>query len=253
MSEVRETTTIEEIDAPASEPLISLTQVLAAVGWLAYQGTRVAVKGAIAGSVLAYKGGRAIAAAVKEQRKQACMSEIARAVGSSRIAQEAVAKLSLMSGLEISQNEAPLFTARLQTLVANNDKRGIGTMARELVIARQTRIQSQLLPIVVESCRAIGFEPQPLDVRHGIIVAKGKGRQTITIEIARAKDGDVRLHFDSDGFEGGACAYAALDPLQDQLRARGVRFELTKRARKHQRPVFDRSRMNQPRHIRLSR
>ena len=61
MSEIRDTTTIDDVSVTPSEPLISLGDLLAGVGFLAYHGTRIAVKGTCIAARLAYKGGRALA------------------------------------------------------------------------------------------------------------------------------------------------------------------------------------------------
>lgn len=240
MSEIRKTTTIEEIETAPSEPLISLAEILTAVGWVAYHGTRIAVKGAVAGTVLAYKGGKALGGALKEsRRKSMSLSEVGRVVESSSDAKDALTKLAAHATLELPKKRAEALTSRLKTFVASNDKAGIASIARELIVARQSRIQAQLIPIVMESCRAIGFDPQVVDPASGIVVARGEGRQQVTIEVAKSKEGDVRLHTDSDGFTGGACAYVVLDPLEKELRSRGVRFELDERYAKDRRPVFD--------------
>jgi hypothetical protein len=254
MSEIRKTTTIEEIEAPPSEPLISLAEVLTAVGWVAYHGTRFAVKGAVAGTVLAYKGGKAIGEALKESRRRSIsLSEVGGLVQSSSDAKDAVTKLAAYAALELPKKHTEAFTSRLKTLVASNDKTGIASIARQLIVARQTRLQAQLIPIVMESCRAIGFDPQIVDPASGIVVARGEGRQRVTIEVAKSKEGDVRLHTDSDGFAGGACAYVVLDPLEKELRSRGVRFELEERQAKDRRPVFDGPRIPNVVHAHVAR
>ncbi len=240
MSEIRTTTTIEDIDVPPSEPLISLNEVITAVGWLAYQGTRLAVKGAIAGSVLAYKGGKALAAAASEpQKRSVSLSDVARIVDGSATARDAVIALAATPGIELTQRETRVISGRLQSLVAQNDKSGVVAVARELVLAKQDRLHAQLLPLVAESCRAIGFAPKAQGSRHGLIFAERAGtRQSLAVEVAKAKDGGVQIHLDADGFEGDACIQT-LDVLQAELCARGVHCELRDRHGKQRRPAFD--------------
>lgn len=244
MSEIRRTTTIEEIEAPHPEPLISLSSVLTAVGWIAYQGTKLAVKGAVAGTVLAYKGSKALTqAASGSRRKSTSLSEIERIVDSAENAEDAVRQLAGAPGLETVHKDVKTLTLRLKTLVAANDKAGVAVLGRELVRARQARIHAQLVPIVADACRAIGFDSRIVDANTGLVVAKGSGSQTVSVEVAKGKEGDVRIHFDSDGFRGNACAYVALDPLQKELEARGVRVDLSVRRRKNRRPAFDGNRL----------
>ena len=252
MSEIRSTTTIEEIDVPSREPLVSLTQVLSSIGWVTYQGTKLAVKGAIIGSVLACKGGVALANTVKEKQKRSIsLPEIGKIIASSKNAREAITALASTPGLELPLHEAKAISARLELLASKNDKKGVEAAARELVLGKQNRLYAQMLPLVAEACQAIGFMPQTIDSKRGIIVVRGDGRQSAVLEIAKSKDGGVRLHADSDGFgESGACVSAFHEPLARELRARGVHFEIAERRRKQSRPVFDRNRGCQSLHAR---
>ena len=237
MSQTRKTTTIEKIEVPPREPLISLEEVLTAAGWIAFQVTKLAVKTTIVGTKLAYRGGKALASAIQESRRPATFSEVTRIVATAGSAREAVTSLAASTALEVPQEKSRVIAAKIEALLARNDKAGVETVARELVADRQNRLQSQLLPLIAESCQAIGFVPSETTARHGIISANRKGtRQALNIEVAKAKDGGVQIHFDAEGFEGGACV-ETLDGLQEELRKRGVRYNLHEIRRKPNRPV----------------
>ena len=251
MSEIRKTTTIKEIDVPPREPLISLADVLTTVGWVAFQGTKLAVKGAVAGTVLAYRGGTALASAIQQSRRKATFSEVTRIASAAGSAREAVTSLAAMSALEVPQRESRALVSKLETLVARNDKTGVTAVAHDLITARQVRLQAQLIPLVTEACRAIGFAPTGL-TGQGIVAAIRQGtRQSLNINIEKAKDGGVQFHLDADGFEGGACV-ETLDALQTELRKRGVHCDLQERRRKQSRPVVDRGRIAHRIHTRCA-
>ena len=253
MSEIRETTTIDDIAVAPSEPLISLGDLLAGIGYLAYQGTKLAVKGAFVAGSLAYKGGRALASEIAKARaERLAVSEIAPLVNSSGDAREALRALSTADGFEIPRVESEKWKARIETLVAKNDKLGITALATELTRSRQERLKTSLLKLTAEACGEIGFSGQTLRAEHGALVAKSAdGRRTITVAVDKAKDGDVKLHFDADGFYGGACI-EALDALQAGLDAKGVRFRLESRIRKDGRPAFDGRRLPQTLQARIA-
>jgi len=235
MSETRDTTTIEEIEAPAREPLTAFADVISARGGSACL---------IAKS--AYKGSKAMVPAAQEYRhRQSLLPEIGRIVTSAATAQEAVMAIASMSRLEVPTRQAQALAPRLQLLIARNDKAGVEVVARELITGRQNRLQSQLLPIITQSCQAIGFSPAPISAANGFVVAHRDGsRQKLTIEVAKTKDGGVKIHFDAHGFEGNVCV-ETLDSLAAEMRARGVRCDLHERRRKHSRPVYDRNRLGQ--------
>ncbi|HKP05016.1 MAG TPA: hypothetical protein VJU77_16815 [Chthoniobacterales bacterium] len=244
MSEIRRTTTIDKIDVPPRVPLISFSEVITAIGWIAYQGTKFAVKGAITGSTLAYKGGKALAAAAKESRERSLsLHQITQLVDSAATAKHAVVALAAAPGIELPRQQAEAIAAKLKVLVAKNDKAGLTAVARDLVLGRQDRLRATLVPLVAESCEASGFVAKTLSTENGLIAANRKGtRQSIAIEVAKGKEGGIQLHFDAEGFEGGTCVQA-LDAIQHELRTRGVHCDLRERRRKHRRPVFDRSRV----------
>ncbi len=246
MSEIRETTTIDEVEVAPSAPLISLGELLAGIGFLAYHGTRLAVKGTCLAGSLAYKGGRALASEIASARAgRLAVSGIAPLVSSSDNAREALRALATTNGFEIPKAESERLKARIESLVSTNDKLGITSLATELIRSRQERLKTSLLTLTAEACGEIGFSGQALRVEHGVLVAKSAdGRRTITVAVDKTKEGDVKLHFDADGFHGGACI-EALDALQTRLAAKGVHFRLETRKRKDGRPAFDGRRIPQ--------
>lgn len=237
MSEIRQTATIEKIEVPPREPMISLADVLTSVGWVAFQGTKLVLKGAVAGTVLAYRGGTALANLVQESRRQGSFSEVTRVTSSAASARDALVSLAATYALEVPVAESRVLEARLERLVAQNDKAGIAAVGHDLVSARQNRLRAQITPLIAEACRAIGFSPTCMTSDQGIVSAGREGtRQSLNIEVSKEKDGGVRVHFDADGFEGGVCV-ETLDALQAELHKRGVRYELHERRRKPARPV----------------
>lgn len=252
MSEIRRSEPVETIAVPPSEPLISLSDILAGVGWLTYQTGKLAVKGAVTGSILAYKGTRALTNAIQESRALS-LSQVDEVVAKSQTASEALTNLATAPGFDLPEAQVEAWKARIEKLAVANDKPGVATMAREIVRTHQDRLQATLLTITSKSFQEIGFTPKPFRVEHGAMVGKGRdGRQTITVAADKAKDGSVQLHFDAEGFHGGACIQA-LDALQEKMEANGVRFRISARKRKEERPVFDGRRQSQIVHARKSR
>jgi hypothetical protein len=239
MSEIRDTTTIDDVNVAPSEPLISLGDLLAGVGFLAYHGTRLAVKGTCLAAGLACKGGRALANEIATARaNRLLVSQIAPLVNSSDNAREALNALAKADGFEFPTVESEKWKLRIESLVATNDKVGITALATELTRSRQERLKTSLLTLAAEACGEIGFSGQALRAEHGMLVAKSAdGRRQITVAVDKTKEGDVKLHFDADGFHGGACI-EALDALQARLTAKGVRFRLEARKRKDGRPAI---------------
>jgi hypothetical protein len=252
MSEIRRTTTIEEIEVPPREPLISLSQVRAAGGWMAFQTLKLAATTAVVGTKIAVQGGIAVTNAIKEHRRHASFSGIDEITKNSASAREAVTSLAAFSTLEVPSKEVSALNARLQALVATNDRAGIAVAAKQLLAARQGRLQAQLVPLVAASLKAIGFTPAGVVAAGGLVAAHREGtRQSLSIDVAKAKDGGLQLHLDADGFEGGACI-VALDALQTELRSRGVHCDLQERRRKQSRPLVDRGRIGHRIHVRSS-
>jgi hypothetical protein len=252
MSEVRQTTTVEKVDAPASKPLISLADLLAGVGWLAFQGTKLAAKGAVAAGILTCKGARAVSKSVRETRQaRLSLSETATLISQAQDVRHAMMNLAAHAGLELAAVEAEQWKARVEKLVAANDRAGTLTLVKELITARQNRLQTTVLTLAVDTCREIGFTAVTLRAGNGLLIAKSEdGKRTLAIEAERSKEGGIRLHFDADGFHGGTCAQA-LDALERGLHARGVRFAVRDRRRKERRPAYDGRKLAQVIHARL--
>lgn len=242
MSEIRKTTTIERVEAPPSQPMITLADLLAGFGWLAVNGTILAWKG----SVLAYKGIRALSDSVRENRIPSLSPDAAaKIVGESLDARQAITKLSEHGDLEVPKTHAELFKTRLKKLVATNDKNGAVSLARELLAARQDRLQTTLLKFAAESCRQIGFTDVTTSADFGLVIAKSAdGRRTFTVDVEKTRDGGVRINRDSDGFQGGSCA-PVHDAFDRVMQTKGVRYESQSRHRKHRRPVVHRGRVPQ--------
>jgi hypothetical protein len=237
MSETLTTTTIDRIEAPQREPSISLADVLAGIGMLAFHGTRLAVKGTILGTRLAYKGIKAGADVVKAHRLR--NDEIERLAMSSASAGEALKNLASTSGFEVLAQNAGVLRSRIQTLVANNDRLGVASLARELRSVSQQRLQANLKQLTSEACRKIGFEAVTLRAHSGILTARSNqapGR--LDIQFVNDDQGGVKLHIDAEGFHGGACV-ARIDALLDHLSQAGVRFGVVHRQRNDRSPAFD--------------
>jgi hypothetical protein len=231
MSEIRRTTTIEEIDVPPQEPLVSLADVLTAE----FRGTLRCAKSAPTTVV----GGT---------RCHSTFADVSRIAASAGSAREAVTLLAAESALEVPQRHSHALVTKIEALVARNDKAGVAAVAHELVAARQNRLQAQLIPLVVESCRAIGFVPTGFSTASGLISANRHGtRQCMNIDVAKTKDGGIQIHLDAEGFEGAACV-ETLNSFQAELHKRGVHCDLQERRRKPSRPV----RIGQAARIRLA-
>lgn len=244
MSEYRRSEPVEAVEVPPSEPLISMADILKGVGWLAYHGTRLVAKGVVAGGLLAFKGAQAVTKAIQESRAMS-LSEVNAVVQQSENAGEAIRQLAASPGFEIPQADVQQWKSRVEKLATSNDKLGVASLARDLIRARQDRMQATLLTLATESCREIGFNAVPLRCGHGILIAKASdGRRTIEVRVDKAKEGDVELHFDAKGFHGGACI-EALNALHKSMESRGVRFRVASRKRKDQQPVFDGRRLAQ--------
>jgi len=247
MSEIRSTTTIEEINVPPREPLVSFADVLMSEARGTLQGASSATTTAGTGKNIIHHAGTSLLKAQGDLRRHATFSEVDQIAATAGSAREAVTLLAAASAIEVPHRVSKALATKLTTLVTNNDKIGVAAVARDLVAARQSRLHSQLIPLVVESCRAIGFVPTGLSADLGLVAANRPGtRQCMNIDVARTKDGGVQLHLDADGFEGAACV-ETLNSLQSELRKRGVECDLQERRRKPSRPV----RIGRPVRVRL--
>ena len=201
MSEIRDTTTIDHVEVTPSEPTITLGELLAGVGYLAYQGTKFVVKGAVIGGVLAYKGGRALANELREPRRdRLSLSEIPSLVESSTSVRDALASLAYAGSFKIPKCDAEKWKARIVSLVATDSKPGVVAMGKDLTYARQERLKMSVLKLTEKACEEIGFITASNSTNHGILVTKSMdGRRTITVAVDKGKEGDVKIHFDADG------------------------------------------------------
>jgi hypothetical protein len=247
MSEIRETSTIEDIEITPSEPVVTLGELLAGLGYLAYTGSKLAATGAVKAGALAWRGGKAGVKAISQMHYQRLsVAQITPLVQSAASAREALAQLASLGRVEIPASHAPALKIRLEKLASANDKLGVAAAATDLIRFRQNRLQAAALKLTREACKEIGFTPQTLPDEHGIIVAIGAdGIQKLTLAVEKTKDGDVKLYFDADGFYGGACI-TTLDALQRRLAAKGMRFTIVFSTRKDERPAFDGGRLPAP-------
>jgi hypothetical protein len=240
MSEIRKTTTIQQVEAPPPEPMISLAEVLAGIGWLAINGTILACKG----SVLAYKGIRAASQSIREARETCAVAgEIAQPVRDFGAVQETIVNLAADQRLEIPRRQAEQLRLRLEKLAASNNKTGALALASELLASRQDRLQQTVLKLTAESCREIGLTNVNISSATGLVIAKSAdGQRTFTVDVEKTRDGGVRMHRDSDGFHGGTCA-PVHDAFDQAMRSKGVRFNTQERRRKHPRGAYDGGRL----------
>ena len=167
------------------------------------------------------------------------MQEIESTVQSAKSARDAVESLAATPGFEMPVAAAEPFKAKLEALVARNDKVGVATLAKQLRRDSQDRLQTNLMTLTAESCKEIGFESVTLRPEQGILTARSATKGgIITVEVAKGKDGDVKLHLDADRFHGSACV-ESLDALQSKLATKGVRFRIESHRRKDRSPAFD--------------
>jgi hypothetical protein len=244
MSEIRRTEPVEAFEAPSSEPLISLSDVLAGVGWLAYHGARLTVEGA----KLAYQGGSALAKSIRESRDRALtLPEIDAIVESAPSNREAIERLAGTRALDLPKSTVARWQSEFSVLDPS-DKEGLRSAMHRLVGERQTRLQSEISTLAAESCRELGFQASTLRPEHGVLVAR-KGRETLTVVTERRKDGGIALHFDADGFHGDACV-KTLNALHRKLEERGVRFHVSSRRRKDEHRAIDAGRLGSGQRLR---
>jgi len=237
MSEIRRTEPVEAFEAPSSEPLISLSDVLAGVGWLAWHGARLTVKGA----KLAYEGGCALAKDVREARAEALsLPEIDATIDRAVDNGEALRHLFVTSALDLPQAEAARWRSDFSVLNPS-DKAGLKAAMHRLVGLRQQRLQTSLSTLAAECCAELGFKATTLRPDQGVLVAK-HGREQITVVVEKRKDGTVSYHFDADGFHGDACV-RTLNKLHRKLEDRGVRFRVSSKKRKDDHRAIDATRM----------
>lgn len=233
MSEIRQTSTLEEIELPEA-PVVSFGALVADL--LRTQKSTVCSAGMATHSVER----RAVAGGSASLGVRGKISAVS--------AREALVSMSACKSLEVPVAKRAAVTAHMATLIARNDNAGVARLGQQLVSDRQERITRALTPKVMKACQAIGFSPKALS-NSSIIEARGQGTgQRISIEVAKTKAGGVSLHFDALGFHGDGCVQA-LDKLEKELQSQGVRYRIENRSRKRERPVYDQRRLASRRHI----
>lgn len=235
MSEIRRTTSIEIDEPPTIERGISLADLLAGAGWLAYQGGRLAAKGTIAGVKLA---AHAIQASRDHADKPLTIAGARQIIERSPDAAAALRDLAARSGMEIPFEHSERWRHTLASLSPASNKGEVMKLAEGMIRLRQDRLQAATSRKVAEACTAIGFSPKPLNGSPGLVTATGTGTRRITVEVAKDRDGGLRMHLDAHGFHGGECV-RALDALQRELVERGVSFHVDSRKRKDSAPAID--------------
>jgi hypothetical protein len=235
MSEIRRTTSIEIDEPPSTERGLSLADLLAGAGWLAYQGGRLAAKGAIAGVKLA---AHAVQHSGAHAGKPLTISGAKQIIERSPDAAAALRELAARPGMEIPVDFSPQWKQTLASLSPESNKGEVMKIAEGMIRLRQDRLQATTSRLVAEACAAIGFSPKPLNGSPGLVTATGAGTRKITVEVAKDRDGGLRMHLDAHGFHGGECI-RALDALQRELAERGVSFHVDSRQRKDRAPAID--------------
>lgn len=226
MSEIRRTEPVEAFEAPPSEPLISLSDVLAGVGWLAYHGARLTFQGA----KLAYQGGNALAKSIQESRNRPLtLPEIDAVIDRAPDAGAALRQLAATPALQLPTAAAETWRADFSSL-APADKEGLKASMHRIVASRQQRMQADLTTLGSKICAEMGFQVETLRPTQGVLVVK-RGREKITVTADRRKDGGVALDFDAEGFHGDACV-KTLNKLHRCYEEHGVRFRVSSRRRK---------------------
>jgi hypothetical protein len=223
MSEIRQTTSIEMMNVPAPEPTISLRELLIGLNWLQTANSPAEAL-------------RAPAPGLQPTLTSTCsVLSNEHGVGS------ALAEVNALAGLEVPKSAAGALQNRIGKLAVRNDSKGLEKLRYELIQEHQQRQQTALQKLVSDACNEIGFAVDPQMSRYGIVIGRSGGR-TLTVEVARSKSGDLRLHMDADGFHGSACV-ESLNRLEQSLARRGIRFKSPNRQRKDRRPAFDGRRM----------
>lgn len=235
MSEIRRTTSIEIDEPPSTERGLSLADLLAGAGWLAYQGGRLAAKGAIAGVKLA---AHAIQTSPAHADKPLTISGARQIIERSPDAAAALRELAARPGMEIPEDCSPRWKQTLASLSPESNKTEVMKLAEGMIRLRQDRRQATTSRLVAEALTAIGFSPRPLNGSPGLVTATGAGTRKITVEVAKDRDGGLRLHEDAHGFHGGECI-RTLDALQRELFKLGVSFHVDARQRKDRAPAID--------------
>jgi hypothetical protein len=220
MSEIRQTTTVEMLDVPPPEPVITLRELLAGVDWLATKDSAKTLN-------------------LRTAPPTAALPFTSSLLPNRHRPNEVLSKITAISALEVPQRNGAALLNQIEKLVLSNDATGIEALGRALNLGCQNRQQDALLKLVSKSCGEIGFHGVPIPNRNNIVFARSAdGARTLTIEVDKTKKGGLELHMDADGFHGGACV-ETLDRLEKILHKRGVRFTSKDQRRKDRCPAFD--------------
>lgn len=246
MSEIRTTTSVELLRENRREPYVCLAQM--AVG-----GTALAAQTGRETAAVAGASARSALDSVRGARNHSLrFPEVTMIAAGATTAREALVAMAAGGKLEIPRSEALAVTARLEGLVARNDVSGVVLEIRSAITARQERIQGALVPMVVAACEAVGYRPVRVDARRAVVEVRGEGGERGVIDVAKDKTGGVKLHFDTDGFEGDECRKKLVEPVIDHLRSQGAEFS-TQHRRPKRPPVCDRGRVSRPARNRTGR
>lgn len=234
MSEIRQTSTLEEIELPEA-PVVSFGELLADL-LRTQRGTVCAVGPNVPSFVGKMPSVTSATAEVKDFPVPAIS------------ARDALISMSACKSLEVPVIKQAAVTEHMATLIARNDNAGVARLGQKLVSDRQERVTRALTPKVMKACQTIGFSPKALSSDTVVVAQRQGSSQRITIEVAKAKSGGVSLHFDAHGFHGDGCVQA-LDKLEKELQMQGVRYRIENRLRKRERPVYDQRRVPGSHHI----
>lgn len=249
MSEIRRTESVEAFEAPPSEPLISLSDVLAGIAWVGFHTARLTAKGAVAGTRLACQGGKALAHELRKSHDRSLtLPEIDYLIDHSADNREALQKLAATPAMELPKADATPWQAEFESLEPT-DRNGLKSAMHRLVRSRQARLQTDLANLVSDVCHELGFEATTFRPEQGILIAK-KGREVLSFAIDRRKDGGISLHSDAEGFHGGGCI-RALDAVHLRVEKRGVRLGKYSRVRKDDHRAIDGARISSNRRLRM--
>jgi len=239
MSEIRTTTTVELTSQPRREPFTCLAELL------------------VGGSTLAVQASQTVSRSIAQNARLArghslTFPELNMIVSEAPTAQETLLQMSQRGHVAFPAAEAPAVSARLEGMVARNDKSGVEREISSAISARQNRDFAALVPMVLAACKAVGYQPERIDAKRGFIDVRGQGTEYGRIEVAKLKTGEVKLHFDTDGFEKDECTTKLVEPVIQHMRAAGAEF-----ATQHQQPkrrnVYDQRRMRLPATCRVKR
>lgn len=219
MSEIRETAIVETFEVPTREPMIAMRTILQRVG------------AALTAAAHPFAGERSAPSLTLDKAAMLNQAESARTA------------LVTLEGLRLPQTKAMEMQGRVRTLLQMDDRAGVAQLARESVLERQERLHATLPALVEKACQKAGLMVSRSGHSGEVVMANRPGtRQTVTVEVAKSKDGQVRLCFDADGFHGSACV-ETLETISDHLRQAGVIVQVESSRRKESRSAYEAPRL----------